>query len=181
LAKSRRKAREAALRALYQCDVGQCSIRDALFDVLESAELSKDHKEYTETVARGVHEHLEQIDGLLTRYLIDWDLDRIACIDRNLMRLACFELLYIPTMPPAVTLNEAIEIAKKYSTAESGKFVNGVLGSVLMETPKVNWDPSMGEAPEEPAEKEVVIEETVTPEEAEQVKASFWKVRGSSE
>lgn len=177
MAKSRRRAREAALRALYQCDVGGSSVRDAIFDVLATSELSKEHSEYAETAVRTIDEKREEIDGLLTKCLIDWQLDRVAVIDRNLMRLACYELLYVPTMPPAVTLNEAIEIAKKYSTAESGKFVNGVLGRLLDETPKAEWNPTMGEAPEEPAEKEEIEEETVTPEEAEEVKAGFWKIR----
>jgi transcription antitermination protein NusB len=177
LAKSRRRAREAALRALYQCEVGQSSLRDALFDVLETTDLSAELREYAESCARGVEEHREQIDDLIKRYLLDWDFDRIAVIDRSLMRLACYELLHVPTMPPAVSLNEAIELAKRYSTADSGKFVNGVLGRVLLETPKAQWDPATGEAPEEPAEKEDVPEENVTPEEAEKVKAGFWKIR----
>lgn len=177
MAKSRRKAREAALRALYQCDVGQCSIRDAVFDMLSSPELPREMRDYAEEVAKGVHENLEVIDELIKRFLIDWEIHRIAAIDRNLIRLACYELLFIPTMPPAVSLNEAIELAKKYSTAESGKFVNGILGRILLETPKADWHPSMGEGAEELVEKEEVVEETVTPEEAEKVKAAFWKVR----
>lgn len=177
MAKSRRRAREAALRALYQCDVGQSSIRDALFDVLDTTELAADLKAYAKSTVRGIDEHRDEIDAAIKKHLIDWEIDRIAVVDRSLMRIACYEFLYVPTMPPAVTLNEAIELAKKYSTAESGKFVNGVLGNILRDTPKADWDPSMGEGPEEPAEREEVVEETVTPEQAEAVKASFWKVR----
>jgi N utilization substance protein B len=178
VAKSRRRAREAALRALYQCDVGGSSVRDALFDVLETADLSEEMRDYAEQVVRGIDEHKSEIDALITKCLIDWQLDRVAVIDRNLLRLACYEFVHVPTMPPAVTMNEAIQLAKRYSTSESGKFVNGVLGRLVEETPKAEWDPSMGEAPEEPAEKEEVVEETVTPEEAEAVKAGFWKIRG---
>lgn len=177
MAKSRRRAREAALRALYQSEVGQSSLRDALFDVLETTELSDEMRDYTESCVRGVDEHRGEIDTLIKACLLDWDFDRIAVIDRNLMRLASYELIFVPTMPPAVSINEAIEMAKRYSTADSGKFVNGVLGRLLHETPKANWDPSMGEAPEEAAEKDEVVEESVTPEEAEAVKAGFWKIR----
>src|SRR5208283_3207039 len=65
---------------------------------------------------------------------------RVAAVDRNVMRIGAYELLHVPSVPPAVTLNEAVEIAKKYSTAESGKFVNGVLGRFLLDTPKAKWD-----------------------------------------
>ncbi len=177
MAKSRRRAREAALRALYQIDVGQQSVRDAIFDMRETVEIEGELLDYAESMCRGIGENLQQIDALISECLIDWQLDRIAVVDRNLMRIAAYEMIYVETMPPAVSINEAIELAKKYSTAESGKFVNGVLGRLISETPKANWDPSMGEPPEEPAEPEPVIEEEVTPEQAEEVKAGFWKVR----
>lgn len=180
LAKSRRKAREAALRALYQVDVGGQSVRDAIFDMRESVQIDGELLDYAETVCRGITDQGEAIDELIGKYLIDWQLDRIPVLDRNIMRIATYELLHVPTMPPAVSINEAIELAKKFSTAESGKFVNGVLGRLLAETPKVNWDPSMGEQPEDPVEPEPAVEEEeVTPEQAEEVKAGFWKVRSS--
>lgn len=143
----------------------------------ETAEIDGELRDYAEAICRGIGDNLEQIDALISECLIDWQLDRIAVIDRNLMRIAAYEMLFVNTMPPAVSINEAIELAKKYSTAESGKFVNGVLGRLISETPKANWDPAMGEAPEEPAEPEPVVEEEVTPEQAEEVKAGFWKVR----
>lgn len=178
MAKSRRKAREAALRALYQIDIGQITTLAGLLDMRERSELSAELWEYAEQMVKGVQGHSDEIDSLISACLIDWELDRIAVVDRNVMRMACFELLHVPSIPPAVSINEAIELAKKYSTAESGKFVNGVLGRLLAETPKAAWNPSMGEAPEEPAAEEAVAEEEVSAEQAaDLLKVGLWKVR----
>lgn len=178
MTKSRRRAREAALKALYQIEVGQVLVRDALFELRENNDLSDDLFNYAEGLVRHVTAHQTEIDELITAHLKDWELHRIAIVDKNVMRIATAELLYEPQIPPAVTLNEAIEIVRKYSTIESGKFMNGVLGSLLYDTPKANWDPSSSE--EETAEPdEPVVEEEVSPEEAETIRAGAWKVRSS--
>ena len=78
----------------------------------------------------GVTDHGAEVDELITRYAIDWTLDRMPVIDRTLLRMATFELLHRPDVPTAVVISEAVELAKQYSTEESGRFVNGVLASI---------------------------------------------------
>jgi transcription antitermination protein NusB len=178
LTRSRRRAREAALKALYQIEVGQLLVRDALVELRENNEMSEELYLYAEGLVRHVTANSTEIDELISKHLHDWELHRIALVDKNVMRIATAELLFEPTIPPAVTLNEAIDIAKKYSTAESGKFVNGVLGSLLNSTEKANWDPSSVQHIEEEEQEEPVVEEQVSPEEAEKMlKAGAWKVR----
>ena len=84
-------------------------------------------------LARGTVEHLEEIDALIQRYTLNWDLDRITLIDRACLRLALYEMLHCDDIPPVVSINEAVDIAKRFSTAESGKFVNGILDKVKIE------------------------------------------------
>lgn len=159
--KNRRKGREAALKILYQIEVGDTPFLEALQSVIDSGELPKNIQYFGELLSRGVEENLEFIDKAIGDRLNDWRLDRLAPVDRNLMRIAVFELFHCPEIPPAVTLNEAVELAKKYSTAESGKFVNGVLGRILEDSPKWNWTPQ-----EAPAELE--MEELAAPEPVEE-------------
>ncbi|MHB8637474.1 MAG: transcription antitermination factor NusB [Fimbriimonadaceae bacterium] len=139
--RSRRKAREAALRVLYEVEVGQISAVAGLASTLEDAQLAPELADFAAMLVQGVVEYGDELDALLSHLILDYAYDRVAVVDRNVMRIAAYELLHVPTVPPAVTLNEAVEIAKKYSTAESGKFVNGVLGKLLLDTPKAHWTP----------------------------------------
>ena len=163
--RSRRKAREGALRVLYEMEVGGASLANAMSSMLEESDVTEDVAPYAERLAKGVREHRIPIDRALSDYLKEYDYSRLAAIDRNILRIGAYELLHVPEIPPAVSINEAIEIAKKYSTAESGKFINGVLGRMLKDSDKANWDPAT--APPEFAEEivqepaRVVEEETV--------------------
>ncbi|AIE86823.1 transcription antitermination factor NusB [Fimbriimonas ginsengisoli] len=163
LSRSRRVAREGALRALYEIEVGKSAVRDAIESTIYVQELSHDLADYMERLVLGVNEHRRQLDALIAKYLKDYDFSRLATVDRNLLRIATFEILHVPEMPPAVSINEAIEIAKRYSTFESGKFINGVLGRLLLDTPKANWDPT--QAPAEQSEEIVRSPEPVEVEE----------------
>jgi N utilization substance protein B len=87
--------------------------------------------EFAKTLVEGIARHREEIDGRLAVEAPEWDLGRMPPIDRSLMRLAVFEMLYLEEVPAAVSINEAVELAKIYSTEESGGFINGVLGSFL--------------------------------------------------
>lgn len=140
--KSRRKAREAALKALYEMEIGKARFADALSDMRANMELAPEHVEFAENLLNGIHEHLALLDDKLAAMVREWDYDRVAPVDRNLMRIAAYELFYCEDIPPKVSINEAVDLAKKYSTAESGKFVNGVLGRLLYESPKATWDPA---------------------------------------
>jgi len=183
--RSRRKAREAALRALYEIEVGHTRAHEAIESTIEELELSSDLAGYTERIVQGVREHATEMDETISRYLKDYDFTRLAAIDRNILRLAVFEMYYVPEMPPAVTINEAIEIAKRYSTSESGRFVNGVLGRLLLDSPKANWDPAtapqeFAEAGAGPAEAVEVEEIDVAPDDPNFKAASRvggWKLR----
>lgn len=161
-------------------DVGEASAREALADTREETALSDELFAYAEALVRGVQIEWRPVEDLVRKYLIGWDYGRLAVVDRTLLRMATYELLFEKDIPPAVSIDEAIELAKKYSTAESGKFVNGVLGNLLMETPKANWVAPERAEVEAPAEKEPEPSlEEVTPEEAEQAKIGFWKLKGT--
>ena len=186
MAKSRRRARELALRALYEMDITKVNPTKVLEDTIEEHEAHFEQRAYAERIVHGYHEHSAQIHALLADRMTDYDFTRIAAIDRNVLRIATYELLFEPAIPPAVTLNEAIEIAKKYSTAESGKFVNGVLGRVLAETSKANWDPTTAPKEEEPEEVvhleelpdiEEIDVEAGSEEERSLAKMAGWKLK----
>jgi len=125
----RRQAREAALKVLFQMDVGKLSFDDALASVV-SPEQGPGDRALIETLARGTRTHLAEIDQLITRFAEHWTLERMAAVDRNVLRMAIFELQQTTT-PVPVVINEAVELAKRYSTEESGRFVNGLLGKVV--------------------------------------------------
>jgi N utilization substance protein B len=88
---------------------------------------------FAEPLIRGTIEHRDVIDAQITKHAINWELHRIATVDRNILRLAIYEMLYREDIPPVVSINEAVDIAKKFSTQDSGKFVNGILDKVKSE------------------------------------------------
>ncbi len=88
---------------------------------------------FAEPLIRGALEHREEADGLIKKHARNWELHRIAAVDRNILRLAIFEMLHRDDIPPVVSINEAVDIAKKFSTQDSGKFVNGILDKIKSE------------------------------------------------
>jgi N utilization substance protein B len=130
----RRKAREIALQFLYQLDV-----RGAADPAPYEAEFwaqrapDRDTQAYARTLVSGTKANQPKIDQLITQIAEHWDLERMAVVDRNILRLAVFELLWQPDVPPKVAINEAIEIAKKFGAQESSRFINGVLDRVHKE------------------------------------------------
>ncbi len=124
---SRRRARELALQVLFEVDVGRQGLDDALARV--RPQLSGAEWAYLQSVCRGTWEARAELDAALAGLLRDWPLERLANTDRTLLRLAAFELLHMDT-PVQVAINEAVELAKRYGTEDSGRFVNGVLGSL---------------------------------------------------
>ncbi len=133
---SRRLGREIALKILFQIDVGKNAPAAALTETLKLYSLSDSDRDFTTRLVNGTVEHLAEIDRVIQQYAIGWTLPRIANIDRNLLRLAIFEIYYLSDIPASVSINEAIELAQLYSTAESGKFVNGILGKLTKDRPK---------------------------------------------
>lgn len=131
---SRRLAREVALRALFQIDVGRAQIDDAIAYNIEEFALTEKSAIFARQLVQGTLDHLEEIDELIRQAAIHWSVERMARTDRNIMRLAVFELIHRSDVPASVAVNEAVELAKKYGDADAGKFVNGVLGQVLRST-----------------------------------------------
>jgi N utilization substance protein B len=138
---NRRKAREVALQVLYQLDGNEMTVEQALrlfwsnFAREESEPHETDHstREFAAQLVRGMKEHHAEIDALIGKASRNWRLERMARVDRNLLRLAVYELKYCADVPAKVAINEAIEIAKRYGTAESPAFVNGILDRCLEE------------------------------------------------
>jgi N utilization substance protein B len=131
---NRRKARVLALQIIYQHDIASRPLDDILRSFWESQGLPPPEvRTFAEDLAAGVRDHLEEIDALASEYSSHWDLDRMAAVDRNILRLAVYELIYRGDIPPKVTINEFVEIAKKFSTGDSGSFVNGVLDRIYQE------------------------------------------------
>lgn len=127
---TRREARELALRMLFQLDLGKQPVDEVIQAALAQSLLEGSNREYAEILVRETLAHLTEIDPQIAALTPDWTADRQAAVDRNILRLASYELLYRPDAPVAAVVNEAVELAKKYSTAESGRFVNGVLGAL---------------------------------------------------
>jgi N utilization substance protein B len=127
---TRREARERALSLLYEADAKS----EAPADVLAGLPVAPDP--FVADVVVGVADRQKEIDELIARYAIDWTLDRMPIIDLTLLRMATFELLARPDVPTGVVISEAVELAKQYSTEESGRFVNGLLASIAAETRK---------------------------------------------
>ena len=127
---TRRESRELALRMLFQLDVGKQPLEEVLEGALAQSRLEGANRQYAEDLVRGTLAQMSEIDGRITALTPDWTPDRQAAVDRSILRLAAWELLYRPDAPVAAVVNEAVELAKKYSTAESGRFVNGVLGAL---------------------------------------------------
>ncbi len=128
-APTRRVARETALRAVYVIEMRNCDVADALGDSLVVN--TESPPAYTVRLLTHVERYREHLDDLIRAKVEKWEFHRIAVIDRLILRLAVAELLYFPDVPPKVSINEAIEIAKSYSTDKSGRFVNGVLDAIF--------------------------------------------------
>ncbi|MFJ7637152.1 transcription antitermination factor NusB [Peribacillus sp. NPDC097206] len=122
----RRVAREKSLQALYQIDIAKSEPEEAMESVLNGAPTD----EYFETLVTGIAEKREQIDGMIRDNLENWTLERLANIDRNLLRIAVYEMIHCDDVPVSVAMNEAIEIAKKFGDDQSSSFVNAVLSKV---------------------------------------------------
>ncbi|HAH88191.1 MAG: transcription antitermination factor NusB [Armatimonadota bacterium] len=129
--KSRRAARELALNVLYQVDVAKLPPEEALTTALANTDLEPASREFAETLVCGVLAHLDTIDAKLRELSVGWNLQRQPAVDRNILRVASFEICYLDCIPKGVSINEAVELAKKFSTEESGRFINGVLGALV--------------------------------------------------
>ena len=129
----RRKARELALRMLYQLETNGSDPEAALAAYCEIFPYQPDVVEYTKSLLGGVKREREAIDTFIRQACDHWRLDRITYVDRGIMRLGVYEMIFSPDVPPKVAIDEAIEMAKKYGSEDSGEFINGVLDRVMRE------------------------------------------------
>jgi len=132
--KKRSRARELALQFLYQYDLRGPEFLDEARTFLRDEESDKGTREFALHLIRGTTEHMDEVNDLISQVAKNWDIDRMAVIDRNVLRMATFELLHCPDIPPKVSINEAIELGKRYSTQNSGGFINGVLDKIKDKT-----------------------------------------------
>lgn len=126
----RRVARECALQMLYEYDIGKLPVPEVLENYWQMESHPAKVREFATQLFAGSVARLKEIDSIIQRHTKHWRLSRMAAVDRNILRLAVYELLAPGKTPSTVVINEALEIAKKYSTTESAQFVNGVLDSI---------------------------------------------------
>ncbi|MEW6193339.1 MAG: transcription antitermination factor NusB [Bacillota bacterium] len=126
----RRRARGAAFVVLFQVDVGRAEVEEALTYTVDNWKISGPDRDFVREVVSGVLQRQKEIDGIIRELSHDWRLERMNSADRNLMRVALYELLYRDDIPPNVAINEAVELAKRYGGEDSPRFVNGILGKV---------------------------------------------------
>ena len=145
----RSRGREVALQVLYQVEQNPGVSPEEIHRFIQRR-LLEDRKlcDFTEGLIAGVKEHQARIDAMISQVAENWRLDRMAAIDRNILRLGAYEMLFCPEVPAKVAINEALELAKRYSTAQSSRFVNGILDRVLqwqVQEPRPEPDQEMGQ------------------------------------
>jgi N utilization substance protein B len=128
----RRLAREKALQMLFQINVGHNSMEIAKM-TLEEADLSSKDKYFAIQLVEGTLKYQDEFDQYIKKIILQWDLERLANVDKNVIRMALYEMKYLSDIPVSVSINEAIELVKVFGTEDSGKFVNGVLDSIRKE------------------------------------------------
>lgn len=117
------------LQVLYGVDTTGHELEDSLNWVLEQTHLSKENELFVRQLAEGILAHMEEIDAEIQKYAPNWPIHQLAVIDRNILRLAVYEMTLSNETPPGVAINEAVELAKRFGSESSGRFVNGVLGA----------------------------------------------------
>ncbi|MEE4603128.1 MAG: transcription antitermination factor NusB [Desulfobacteraceae bacterium] len=127
---TRRQARELAMQALFYMDIRKDASEETLEYFCGCFCPSKKSRPFFRKLVNGVLGTKEQIDALVERHSQNWNISRMSCVDRNVMRIAVYEMLYCDDIPPKVSINEAVDIGKKFGTQESGAFINGIMDSI---------------------------------------------------
>jgi N utilization substance protein B len=131
--RTRRKARVLALQALYEADAVSHNAEQVLSRMLEEADLPEESTGFARELVKGVVDHKKEIDRYIKKYAPAWPVSQIPIIDRNVLRLAIFEILLDNRIPVRIGINEAVELAKSFGSDSSPKFINGVLGSIVLQ------------------------------------------------
>jgi N utilization substance protein B len=132
----RRKAREYALQILFQMEFTKDELSSILPNYWSNQNVSEDIKTYCEWLVRGICEHREEVDQVIQQASKNWRLERMATVDRNVLRIAVYEMLYENNLAPPIIIDEAIEIARKFSGQEASTFINGILDGVYRQLQK---------------------------------------------
>lgn len=128
---TRREARERVMQAVYAFTVGVDNADHVIETIIDGQMEDKEGRAFATKLFLRTLDTTDETNALLEKYTRNWDVSRIALVDRIVLKIAMVELMYFPDIPPKVTINEAIEVAKRYSTENSGKFVNGILDAIL--------------------------------------------------
>jgi N utilization substance protein B len=128
--KKRSRGRELALQLLYQLDQRGVDTLELADEYLREVEPDREARTFALKLLNGTHEQREDLDKVIAAVAQNWEIRRMAVVDRNVLRLAAYELLHCKDVPPKVAINEAIELGKRYSTANSGAFINGILDKI---------------------------------------------------
>lgn len=128
---SRRLARQIAFQTLFQIDLSMSDLEPALKQRLNDVALTPENQEYVENVVRGVSQQTPALDAQINAVSQGWEVHRLGFVDRNILRLAIYEIVFMDDIPAGVAINEAVELAKKYGDDESPRFINGLLGTVV--------------------------------------------------
>lgn len=127
----RRQAREYALQALYMYEAVNIPLEELVaLDWLES-DIPDDIREFTIVLIKGSVEHIDEINQLIRKYSRNWEFERVDTVDKSILRISIYEILFLPDIPPVVTINEAIELGKIFGGENSGHFINGILDAVM--------------------------------------------------
>jgi N utilization substance protein B len=137
---ARSKARKQSLDLLYESDIRGTSSMDllSLRDVIDDGPDARPIREYTKVLVNGVNEHIRKIDELISTYAQGWDMDRLPAVDRNVLRIGIYEILWQEDVPHAVAIDEALAMAKELSTDESSVYIHGVLGRISSISKELN-------------------------------------------
>ncbi len=137
--RSRSKAREIALCLLYQVEIAKTDFHQAIQSYLAEYPQRQEIVDFCSLLVEGTITNNKTLDTLVKKHVKNWEIERMAVIDRNILRMACFELMFLDDIPPKVSINEAIELAKRFGDIDSPRFVNGILDKIYKtETKKID-------------------------------------------
>ncbi len=177
---TRRKARELALQALFYLDTNPVDPETMIDLFCKTSQPSKKTLPFFLSLANGVIESRQEIDDVIKRFSSNWKISRMSGVDRNILRIAVYEILSCPDIPPKVSINEAIDIGKKYGTEESGSFINGILDSIHLAVEKENLKIAGQKPPDVRYERQ---DEVIIPKKEDdgQTSDKILRIKGSKE
>jgi len=133
---SRKESRESAFKFLYQLEIQKDGIEEQRRIFVQEMDLKENELEYFDLLIDGIIAKKKSLDDIYSKYLTNWNLDRIPKIDQTILRIATYEIVHVPDVPGNVSISEAVLLSKKYSTDEARAYINGILGKLFLDIPK---------------------------------------------